>query len=435
MSYSKQLREKLARLSVELRAIVTTAKSDNNRGLSADEQTKFNNLEAEYTQTETSIKSAERSAQIDADLATVPGDRIQIINPEAAVSADGGRSNKDLTPRDKAFSTYLRHGVQEMDAEQRTLLGSYQGKQVGSVKAAQTLTTTGGGYTVPTGFSNQLEEAMKWFGGILGQVGEFTSETGAPLPWPTVNDTSNMGRILGVNTQVTETDLVFGQVTFNSYIFTSDSVLVPLALVEDSYFDLDAFIARALGTRLGRILNNKLTVGTGGGAQPLGIVPAAVAAANTVVGVVGETTSVIYNDLVNLLHAVDPAYRSNPSSKFMFHDTTLKALRLLKDTAGRPLWQPGLTAGFGQGFPETILDRPYVINSDMPVMAANADSILYGDLSKYKVRRVASGTTVLRLVERYADFLQVGYIAFLRADGNLVDAGTHPIAVFVNSAT
>ena len=71
------------------------------------------------------------------------------------------------------------------------------------------------------------------------------------MPWPTVNDTTNMGRILGVNTQVTETDLVFGQVTFNAYIFTSDSILVPLALIEDSYFNLDTYIAKALGMRLG----------------------------------------------------------------------------------------------------------------------------------------------------------------------------------------
>lgn len=435
MSYSKQLREKLARLSVELRAIVSTAKADGNRGLNGDEQTKFNTLEAEYTQTENSIKAAERSEQIDADLATVPGDAIvPVINPEAAVSADGGRGKK-RSARDEAFSAYLRHGAQGLDAEQRAALGAFRGVQPGSIRAAQTLTTGGGGYLIPQGFSDQLEEAMKWYGGILGNVGEFSTETGNPLPWPTVNDTANMGQIIGVNTQVSEQDFAFSQVTFNAYIFSSNSVLIPLALIEDSYFDLDAFTARNLGIRLGRIVNHSMTVGTGGGTQPTGLVPAVVAAGNTIVGAVGETTSVSYTDLVDLLHAVDPAYRSNPSSKFMFHDSTLKALRLLKDTAGRPLWQPGLTAGFGQGFPETILDRPYVINNDMAVMAADANSILYGDLSKYKVRRVATGTTVMRLVERYADYLQVGYIAFLRADGNLVDAGTHPIAVFSNSAT
>ncbi len=84
-----------------------------------------------------------------------------------------------------------------------------------------------------------------------------------------------------------------------------------------------------------------------------------------------------YNDLVDTMHRVHPAYRAAPTAKWMFADSTLKALRLLKDTAGRSWWQPGLTAGFGQGFPETILDKPYVINQDMPTMAASLYPVLF----------------------------------------------------------
>jgi len=158
-----------------------------------------------------------------------------------------------------------------------------------------------------------------------------------------------------------------------------------------------------------------------------------VAAGNTVTAATGGATSVTYNNLVDLEHAVDPLYRAK--GKYMFHDSTLKALKKLVDSANRPLWQPALTASFGNGAEPTILDHPYVINNDMPVMAANADSILFGDLTKYLYRKVAGGTTIMRLTERYADFLQVGIMGFLRADGQLVDAGTHPVAVFVNSAT
>jgi HK97 family phage major capsid protein len=197
---------------------------------------------------------------------------------------------------------------------------------------------------------------------------------------------------------------------------------------------MNAHIARVLGTRLGRLKNFKCTVGTGTN-EPFGIVPAAVAAGNTVAGPTGTSTGWTYNNLVDLMHGVDPAYRDNQFSSFMFNDTTLKITRKLADSANRPLWQPGLNAGFGSGFPSTILDKPYVINNDMASMAPNADSALFGDLSKYKVRNVADGITVMRLTERYADYLQVGFLAFMRFDGQLLDAGTHPIAVFVNSAT
>jgi HK97 family phage major capsid protein len=120
----------------------------------------------------------------------------------------------------------------------------------------------------------------------------------------------------------------------------------------------------------------------------------------------------------------------------------LKVLKLLVDGNNRPLWQPGLTASFRDGAAvdlaaskPTILDHPYMINQDMAAPAANADSILFGDMSTFKVREVAGGTTVLRLVERYADYLQVGFIGFQRFDSNLIDAGTHPIAVGINSAS
>jgi HK97 family phage major capsid protein len=83
---------------------------------------------------------------------------------------------------------------------------------------------------------------------------------------------------------------------------------------------------------------------------------------------------------------------------------------------------------------DTLLGYPLVINQDVASMAANAKSILFGDFSKYKVRRVLD-IMVLRLVERYADFGQVGFLCFSRYDGNLIDAGTHPIQFYQNSAT
>jgi HK97 family phage major capsid protein len=67
-------------------------------------------------------------------------------------------------------------------------------------------------------------------------------------------------------------------------------------------------------------------------------------------------------------------------------------------------------------------------------MAANAKSILFGDFSNYLIREVMD-FTVLRLVERYAEYLQVAFIGFQRVDGNLIIAGTNPIKYYQNSAT
>jgi HK97 family phage major capsid protein len=52
--------------------------------------------------------------------------------------------------------------------------------------------------------------------------------------------------------------------------------------------------------------------------------------------------------------------------------------------------------------------------------------MLFGDLSKYLIRDVSS-IRLVRLEERYADLDQIAFIAFMRSDGNLLDAGTRPV--------
>ena len=106
----------------------------------------------------------------------------------------------------------------------------------------------------------------------------------------------------------------------------------------------------------------------------------------------------------------------------MFHDNTLKLIKQLLDKYGRPLWLPGIAANA----PDTINGYPYVINQSMPTIAASANTMLFGSLQKFIMRRVKD-LSILRLDERFAEVGQVAFIAFSRIDSRLVDAGTHPI--------
>ena len=106
----------------------------------------------------------------------------------------------------------------------------------------------------------------------------------------------------------------------------------------------------------------------------------------------------------------------------MMADSTLKIVKKLKDSQNRYLWMSGLA--FKE--PDTINGYPYTINQHMPAATTTLKSLLFGDFSKYFIRR-AGGVMLMRLVERYADYNQTGFVAFQRADGNLVDAGTHPV--------
>ena len=75
---------------------------------------------------------------------------------------------------------------------------------------------------------------------------------------------------------------------------------------------------------------------------------------------------------------------------------------------------------------DRIHGYPYTINQSVPAPTTGLKSVIFGDLSKYQTR-IALGMTLLRLTERYADYLQVGFLAFARADGDLLDAGTNPV--------
>jgi HK97 family phage major capsid protein len=403
--------------------------------LTPQRRIKFANLKHQIDQIDREIENIDQSTGHGRHAAisdfSTDGMSVEEIRDRFRLSP-AARRERMATPEDKAFSNYLRYG-DRVNAEDAEVL---------RIRNAQsTLVGSQGGNLVPQGFSKMLMEALRWFGGIDGIVGSIDTETGNVMPYPTINDTTNMGRVIGQNVQAVETDFAFGTVDFNAYILSSDIVLIPIALLQDSYFDLDALCARLLGIRLGRLLNNQATIGSGSGTLT-GIVPAVVNSGNGFQLSSGNTAAISYANLVALEHSVDPAYRYNPSSRWMFSDTMLKLLKQLVDGNNRPLWQPGISASFREGAVvdlgadrPTILNHQYIVNQDMAAPAANACSMLFGDLSTFMVRKVAGGISVMRLVERYADYLQVGFQAFMRADSQLVDAGTHPIAYLQQSAS
>jgi HK97 family phage major capsid protein len=290
-----------------------------------------------------------------------------------------------------------------------------------------TLVAGEGGYTVAEGFSNSLEVSMLAHGGMRQVSTVRRTSTGADMPWPTMNDTTNKGVILNEATTIgASVDPSFSTVLFKAFKYSSKPILISSELLQDSAFDLAAEIGQALGTRISRIQNDHFTTG-GGTTLPKGVVVASGE------GAVGAGYAITADELINLEHSVDPAYRTN--ARFMFHDAILTTLRTLKFSIGADtvayVWQPSLQAGN----PDRILGYPYTINQSMTnVLTVAEKAVLFGDFSKYVIRDVAE-IRLRRLEELYAGTDQVGFIAFMRSDGNLLDAGTDPIKHFITKKT
>lgn len=292
-----------------------------------------------------------------------------------------------------------------------------------------TTTPAEGGYTVPTEVAGSVIEALKAFGGVREVATVMSTSSGDPINYPTSDGTAEIGEIIAENASATDLDPTFGIVTLMVQKFSSKVITVPYELLQDSAIDIVAFISSRLGTRLARASNLYFTTGTGV-AQPKGVVTAAAAG---IVGATGQTTSVIFENLVDLFHSIDPAYRDNPGVAFMMNDACLRVIRKMKDTQNRPIFLPGYN-GLADAMPDEILGKKVVINQDMSAMGANVKSILFGDFSKYTIRD-AMGMTLFRFDDSaYAKKGQVGFLAWMRMGGTLTDAGS-PIKYYQNSAT
>ncbi len=363
---------------------------------------------AEYDRLEELIQRQERIDEAEGRL-NKPDPRRPVNEDRSVPGAAAGRDLDD----NEVFQRAMRFGVESLDTEERHRVAELRASVSPEMRAQAAGTDAAGGYTVPEGFQVEIIKSMQMYGPMLdpGITRQLPTDSGNPLPWPTMDDTANKGALLGENTQAGEQDVTFGQKQLDAYTYTSKIVRVSLQLLQDSAFDMNRLIRDVFGERIGRIGNEHLTVGTGS-SQPNGIVTAS-ANGNTTSG----TSAVTWEEVMDLYHSVDPAYRNMPNTRFMFHDNTLKALRKIKDNDGRFIWQP---ADVRTGAPATILEEPYSINQDMPQLGTGNKFMVYGDFARYVVRLVRD-FTMLRLTERYADYLQVGFIGFSRLDGELVD--------------
>lgn len=427
---------RLGTVSVDLDKIVGELESQRSKAVDAGDQivARVTTENRDFTKEETeALAEAQKNAKnlgerIDKIKAQVnarkgiddPGEsRTREDRKPGDLARDAGQNEADEAAKAerKAFRSWIRHGFDGLHQDERAIM-TRRRAQLGAEEQRDLSSVTGsaGGFTVPQGFVNELEKALKDYSGIIeAPTRKMSTATGNDLPWPTVNDTSNTGELIGENTTVTTADPTFGQVILKAYKFSSKLVLVPIELLQDSAFNIDSELAMLLAERLGRSMNTYMTTGTGT-SQPQGIVTA-----SSLGKTAAAAGAITYDELVDLQHSVDPAYR-RLSPGWMFNDTTLGALRKLKDSDGRPIWQPAADASMANGAPGLLLNAPYYINQDMANIATGNKSVLFGSLQKFVVR-TAREITMVRLVERYAEKGQVGFFAFMRADSRAVNPG------------
>jgi HK97 family phage major capsid protein len=362
---------------------------------------------------------------------------------------------------------YLRTGQYNADMAGREVNG------LAIQQYDQTLTTTAGGYLIPTGLEQRIVEFKKAYGGIQSVADSLPTAAGNPINYPTIDDTANSAEIDAVNVGMSSAgaDMVFGQVALGAWSYmaggTANAALhIPFELVQDSSFPVASRVSSVLGTRLGRKMGHDLAIGTGS-SQPKGLFDR-IPDINLLSGNFTQTAAVNYGQLVGavavagggqgVMFTLDPAYL--PNASWVMRYSTLGILASITDTTGRPIFQPFAQAEFGGGGTNMAADGTYtpgmgyrpagmligfpvIVDQDSPAVgnasiakpgAALDAFISFGDHKQAYVVRPIQGVTLL--VDPYTAMSkrQMGYFAWARQDATIQNAKAHVLLAGWNAA-
>lgn len=397
---------------------IQRAAEEENRDWTAEERTNWDAANAKIDEVSADIERLERAAKLDNI------DYRQVLQGQGAEQPERQSDEDRAAAHEDAFGAYLRGGMGGLTTEQRALMIEHRASPQGVGVPAD------GGYLVPPGYRAVMTETLKAYGGLINHANVITTSTGNPLQWPTNDDTGNVGAILNENTAIAETGMAFGTKTVGAFTYTSKLVRVSLQLLQDSAFDLDNWLPRKLGERIGRASADDYVNGTGT-TEPFGILPtAAVGATAGLAAFEANTNAAGYNALIDLEHSIDPAYRQLGNCRFLLSDGALKSVRKFKDGDNRPLWLPVPVPGM----PATINGNPYTIDQALVQTLANPTKpILFGDFRAGYLVRQALDVQMVRLAERYAEMLQVGFFGFMRLDAVPDDAAAVKV-LHINAA-
>jgi HK97 family phage major capsid protein len=405
MPTKKDLQEKRLRLITEAQTIVQAEK------VTTEDRAKFDTIMKDHDEVEQDILNIERVEKIQADLRSTK--RPPRGEPGATGDGKDGPDAEKRALEARAFEKYIRFGKDALDPEERA-----------AMREKRELTTANTGEVIPQQFLPTLIDAQKLIGNTVSIVGKkVTNNNGAPIKVAMSNDTGNtLTTVTGEGTGVTEQDP-----GFSGFIMSTDTVatLVKVSRQElaDSYFNLDNWLKTKFGLRYYRGLEAMITAGNGSNV-------ASIVTTATLGATAAAAAGPVYDDFTACYGSLDAAYEGNAS--WLMSTTTRAYLLGLKDNYGRPFFVPNPNTGTL----DYILGRPIVLNQALP-SAVNvsttltATGILYGDFAEGYLLRTDGDISILRLDERYADTLEVGFIGYARVGGAATDAGTHPIRTLV----
>lgn len=382
-----ELREKRARLWKGMESFLDSRRNADGI-LSAEDDAAYGKMENDLNDLTNEIKRMERKEALEAEMNRPVSTPIIEKPMKAADDEATGRKSKTYV---KSFWNAMRQKIVTPDI----------------LNALQEGTDSEGGYLVPDEFEHTLVEALEQEN-IFRQLAHVINTASGDRKIPVVASKGTASWVDEEGT-ITDSDDAFGQASIGAYKLGT-LIKVSNELLNDSVFDLEAYISKEFARRIGNKEEDAFFNGNGTG-KPVGIFNSTGGAQTGVTA--ASSSAVTADEIIDLFYSLGSPYRKN--AVWVLNDATVKAVRKLKDGNGNYLWQPALTSGT----PDVLLGRPVYTSAYVPTIASGAKVIAFGDFNYYWIAD-RQGRVFKKLNELYAATDQTGFVATQRVDGKLI---------------
>ena len=379
------LREKRANLWNETKAFLESHRAEDGT-VSAEDNATYEKMEADVVALGKEIDRLERQAAIDREM-DQPTASPLVSRPVTPSAQKQGRASDEYK---SAFWGMIRNRVASPSVMNSLHIGD----------------DNEGGYLVPDEYERTLVQGLEEENVLRSLCTVIQTSSGdRKIPLVASHGTASWVDEEGT---IPDSDDTFGQITIGAHKVAT-MIKVSDELLQDSVFNIESYIAAEFARRIGAAEEEAFITGNGTG-KPTGLLHATNGAG---IGVTTNGNTPTADEIFDLIHSIKSVYRKK--AVFLLNDSTLKALRKLKDGQGQYLWQPGLK----EGQPDTLLNYRLVTSPFMPEIDSGNKVILFGDFKSYWIAD-RQGRSFQRLNELYAATGQVGFRATQRVDGRLV---------------
>ena len=383
-----ELREKRAKTWSAMETFLDSHR--NEKGvLNMEDDVMYSKMEKDLDDLTNEIKRLERKDMIESEL------NKPVSNP---ITAKPMTSDKEDEKTGRASNAYKK-------SFWNVMRNKHSNTQI--LNALQEGTDSEGGFLVPDEFEHTLIESLEEENIFRKLAHVITTSTG-DRKIPVVASKGSASWVDEEGT-INDSDDAFTQVSIGAYKLGT-LIKVSNELLNDSVFNLEAYISKEFGRRIGTKEEDAFFNGNGVG-KPVGIFNATGGAQTGIT--TASATEIKADEIIDLFYSLKASYRKK--ALWIVNDSTIKAIRKLKDANGNYLWQPALTSGT----PDTLLGRPVYTSSYVPTIAAGAKTIAFGDFSYYWIAD-RQGRNFKKLSELYAATDQTGFVATQRVDGKLI---------------